>query len=351
MNHRLVNGKMIRVAWSLRDPHARKSGVGNVFVKNLSETIKSVGFQDLFQKFGNVISCKVATFEDGKSKGYGFVQFGSEESAIAAIEKLDNTMIGDKQVLSNVYVKNIDDDVTDDELRDLFGRCGTVTSAKLMRDDKGINNGFGFVCFSAPEEAAKAVSMFHNKLMRYLFHRKPLYVAIAQRKEDRRAQLQLQFAQHLAGLAGPSIAILPGGYHQLYISDWHCFTSTSEAGDDVPAFKFKARMVGANRARMNSHETIDQTKYVRNGRARELKNGSDATPAGSNSVSALTQGTEMMSSMLAAASPKQQKTILGERLYEYRTLILPKLIYFSCVQPDLALKITGMLLEMDNSQV
>ena len=69
-----------------------------VFIQNLSDSIDNVGLQELFRKFGNVISCKVATFEDGKSKGYGFVQFESEESANAAIEKLNDTTIGDKQM-------------------------------------------------------------------------------------------------------------------------------------------------------------------------------------------------------------------------------------------------------------
>lgn len=50
----------------------------------------------MFKKFGNILSCKVATFDDGKSKGYGFVQFESEESAIAAIEKLNGSTVGDK---------------------------------------------------------------------------------------------------------------------------------------------------------------------------------------------------------------------------------------------------------------
>lgn len=53
-------------------------------------------------------------------------------------------------------------------------------------------------------------------LIGYMFHCKPLYVAIAQRKEDRQAQLQLQYAQRLAGLAGPSTVVLPGGYPPLY---------------------------------------------------------------------------------------------------------------------------------------
>ena len=49
-----------------------------------------------------------------------------------------------------------------------------------------------------------------------MFHCKPLYVAIAQRKEDREAQLQLQYAHRMAELAGPSTAVIPGGYPPLY---------------------------------------------------------------------------------------------------------------------------------------
>lgn len=64
-------------------------------------------------------------------------------------------------------MKNIDDDVTDEELKVHFSQCGTITSAKVMRDEKGINKGFGFVCFSSPEEASKAVNTFHGKLTRF----------------------------------------------------------------------------------------------------------------------------------------------------------------------------------------
>jgi len=64
---------------------------------------------------------------------------------------------------SNLYVKNIDDGVSEKELRDLFSSCGTITSVKVMRNDKGISKGFGFVCFSNPEEANKAVSTFYGE--------------------------------------------------------------------------------------------------------------------------------------------------------------------------------------------
>lgn len=64
-----------------------------------------------------------------------------------------------------MYVKNIDDEVTEEVLREQFSKCGTITSAKLMRDEKGISRGFGFVCFSTPEEAYKAVNTFHGELI------------------------------------------------------------------------------------------------------------------------------------------------------------------------------------------
>jgi polyadenylate-binding protein len=49
----------------------------------------------------------------------------------------------------------------------------------------------------------------------------------------------------------------------------------------------------------------------------------------------------LTASALASASPEMQKNMIGERLYP--------LIHQS--QPDLAGKITGMLLEMDNSEL
>nr|XP_025695255.1 uncharacterized protein LOC112796828 isoform X2 [Arachis hypogaea]XP_025695256.1 uncharacterized protein LOC112796828 isoform X2 [Arachis hypogaea] len=55
-NHSLLHGKVIRVMWSRRDPDVRKSGKGNVFVKNLVESIDNAELHDLFQKFGNILS-------------------------------------------------------------------------------------------------------------------------------------------------------------------------------------------------------------------------------------------------------------------------------------------------------
>lgn len=69
-----------------------------VSFQNLDESIDNLTLHDMFKKFGNILSCKVALSEDGKSKGYGFVQFEYDESANAAIEKLNGSPIGDKHL-------------------------------------------------------------------------------------------------------------------------------------------------------------------------------------------------------------------------------------------------------------
>ncbi len=83
----------------------------------------------------------------------------------------------------NLYVKNLEDTVDDERLRKEFVKYGRITSAKVMVDENSHSKGFGFVSFSSPEEASKAVTEMNGQII----VSKPLYVAMAQSKEDRQA--------------------------------------------------------------------------------------------------------------------------------------------------------------------
>lgn len=195
----------------------------NVFVKNFSENMDEEQLKKMFEKFGEITSCVVAKGEEGKSKGHGFVNFKEASSAEAACDELNESDFNGKKLFVgrfqkkierintlkkmheekkqerhnryigiNLYIKNLDDTIDDERLRKEFSSFGTITSAKIMQEN-GRSKGFGFVCFSAPEEATKAVTDMNGRIV----GTKPLYVALAQRKEDRKNHLASQYMQRL----------------------------------------------------------------------------------------------------------------------------------------------------------
>jgi len=215
-----------------------KAHFTNLYVKNIDTEVTEEEFMDLFSKYGIVTSAAIQVDEEGKSKGFGFVNFEDHEAAQAATEGLNDTEVKGKKIFVtraqkkaereeelrksyeqakmeklskyqgvNLYIKNLDDEMEDERLRAEFEAFGTITSFKIMRDEKGASKGFGFICFSSPDEATKAVAEMNNKMI----GSKPLYVSPAQRKEVRRQQLESQIAQRNQ-IRMQQAAAMPGGY-------------------------------------------------------------------------------------------------------------------------------------------
>jgi len=105
MNFDQMKGKAIRIMWSQRDPSLRKSGIGNIFIKNLDKSIDNKDMYDTFSSFGTILSCKVATDEQGVSKGYAFVHFETEDSATRAIEKVNGMLLSGKPLFVGRFLQ------------------------------------------------------------------------------------------------------------------------------------------------------------------------------------------------------------------------------------------------------
>jgi len=530
MNFDTIKGRPIRIMWSQRDPSLRKSGVGNVFIKNLDKTIDNKAMYDTFSAFGSILSCKVATDETGQSKGYGFVHFDTEEAANNSIDRVNGMLLNEKKVyvgrfiprkerekelgekaklytnvyvknfgdeLSdesllqmfepfgkvtshrvmikdgksrgfgfvafesadaaedavkaldgkklndekilyvgraqkkferqmelkrkfeqikiermsryqgvNLYVKNLDDSIDDERLRKEFTPFGTITSAKVMMED-GRSKGFGFVCFSAAEEATKAVTEMNGRIV----GSKPLYVALAQKKEERKAHLTSQYMQRMTNMRMQQMGQIfqPGGAGGYFVPTipqpqrfygpavtqlrttprWASQPQVRQPQTAAAAYPNMAgvsatpyRPGGAGVARQpiqgNAQNQSAQNAALRNsarpitgqqaaaqiqqGRGMNapvaqrgapasykytpnMRNAPQVVPMAVQPTAqqaVVVKGQEpLTASMLAAAQPAEQKQMLGERLFP-----LIEQMY-----PALAGKITGMLLEIDNSEL
>lgn len=387
----------------------QKSQFTNVFIKNLDVSVDDEKFKQILEPYGEILSAVVQKDEQGNSRGFGFVNYKNHEEAAKAVDSLNEVEVDGKKIFAaraqkknereeelrrnyeqakleklakyagvNLYVKNLDDDFDDERLVGEFEPFGTITSAKIMRDEKGASKGFGFVCFSSPDEATKAVSELSGKMI----GSKPLYVSLAQRRDVRRQQLESQIAQrnqlrlqHQAAAGVPISGFMPGApmYYQpppgAYPGGRSMYGQPGfapprprgyPAGQQVPGMPIPspygpppqgympANYRPARPARANNGAQVQGGSPTANN-VRPAVPASGPRPAGvpvrpaqgAAKPAKQESGGPLSASVLANAPPTEQKQMLGEALY-------PKIFN---IQPELAGKITGMLLEMENSEL
>ncbi|GAA5897541.1 polyadenylate-binding protein [Sporobolomyces salmoneus] len=453
VNGMLLNDKVVYVGIHIpkRERQAKideiRAHFTNLYVKNVPVEVDTEEFRQMFEPYGKVTSAVITTDNEGKSKGFGFVNYEQHEDAAKAVDALHEKDYKGQQLYVaraqrksereeelkksyeqkkyeqtlkyqgvNLYVKNLDDDVDEEKLKAEFEPFGQITSCKIMSDDKGASKGFGFVCFSAPDEATKAVTELNGKMI----GTKPLYVSLAQRKDVRKQQLEAQVAQRnqirsqqlqAAGIPGippymPGAPMYypgaPQGYPQPGARGPMGYPQPGPGGRPVPRYYAPPNMPGmppmgpygqvppqqfgqypppppggnrgpaaggapsAGRPGQPGQAPLPAGVPQRPGQT--LPNGAPAPargaagatvppngvprPAGQAGQQARPQGYKaraeeqkpssgLTAAMLANAAPQEQKQMLGEALY-------PKI---HATQPDLAGKITGMLLEMDSSEL
>ena len=320
----------------------------NVYVKNLPVSWDKAKLDEFFGKFGSITSSVVAYDQaTNEGRGFGFVNFATHEEATAAIEGAMNTVVGEGEAAKklyacralkkaererqkreyyeqarlarqqrwagcNLYLKFLPENMTSDRLTALFSKFGTITSVKLITHADGANTGVAFVCFTTPEEASKAIS----EMSATPVEGKPIYVALHQTK-DFRQQMKHQM-QH-ANRFGAPMQRGPRMFH--------------------PHFPPLAQGMPMHHGGMRRNMPHGM---------RPMRRGPPANapyprrPRGPRPPAPMTQVPNLKD--LFKYPPETQKQLLGEALYPLVVKALPE-------NSDKAPKITGMLLEMEPSEV
>lgn len=81
------------------------------------------------------------------------------------MKKSDRALPSPDAKYTNLYIKNLDPDVTEECLKDKFSAFGKIVSLAISKDDSGASRGFGFVNFDNPDDARQAMEAMNGLLI------------------------------------------------------------------------------------------------------------------------------------------------------------------------------------------
>ena len=160
-----------------------------LFVRNLGWSVSEDELVDLFSPAGTVMSVTIPTRrEDGKPRGFAFVEMATPESAEQVIRQFNGAMLQNRDLVISyqedrasgggyggdnggsgpvknpkLFVRNVDYSVSEHDLQALFSQSGQVVSVRIPSDrDTGMAKPFGFVEMSTADEAEAAIQALNN---------------------------------------------------------------------------------------------------------------------------------------------------------------------------------------------
>ncbi|XP_062077467.1 small ribosomal subunit protein cS22 isoform X1 [Humulus lupulus] len=164
-----------------------------LYIGNIPRNLKDDELTKIVEEHGAVEKVEVMYDKySGRSRRFAFATMKTAEDASAAIEKLNGTEIGGREIKVNitekplskvdmsllqgeesqfvdsphkVYVGNIAKDVTTETLKNFFSEKFNVLSAKVSRvPGTSKSTRFGFVTFSSEEDVEAAISSLNNSV-------------------------------------------------------------------------------------------------------------------------------------------------------------------------------------------
>lgn len=78
------------------------------------------------------------------------------------VRKCDRVLSGPDARYTNLYMKNLDLDITEATLQEKFSSFGKIVSLGITKDNNGMSRGFGFVNYENPDDAKRALEAMNG---------------------------------------------------------------------------------------------------------------------------------------------------------------------------------------------
>lgn len=151
------------------------SAGANLIINYLPQTMTDENFRVMFAKYGDIRSARIIRNKNsGHSYGFGFVEYFNADDAKLAIKNLNGVVINHKKIKvsfarpsgnniknANVFVTNLPDTFTENDVKNLFQSCGDIIQCRLLSN----RGGTAFILFNLHEEARQAIYNFNRKLV------------------------------------------------------------------------------------------------------------------------------------------------------------------------------------------
>ncbi|KAK9472157.1 uncharacterized protein V1510DRAFT_418125 [Dipodascopsis tothii] len=164
-----------------------------LWITNFPASADRAYIEKLFSPYGEIVDVRFPSLTVNNKRRFCYLQFKHSEQAQLAVNALHDHELPDiedregrkKKLVVKIsdpsqrqgrqgalyegrelYVRNIAVNIKETDLRKLFEKFGTVEKIRMPTKDKlfGLHQGFGFITFSTPEEAKRALELDFTKV-------------------------------------------------------------------------------------------------------------------------------------------------------------------------------------------
>ncbi|KAL7921732.1 hypothetical protein ACQKWADRAFT_295100 [Trichoderma austrokoningii] len=161
-----------------------------IYVANYPPTADEKYIRQLFQDCGDILSIRLPSLKVNSHRRFCYVSFRDSDASAKAVAKEGTLLDGKYKLLAKysdpnrkknregavaegreVYVSGLSHSTTEEQVREVFSKYGTIGRINIPRSINGKGRGFAFVDFETKDQAEKAASELNKtKFFNQILH-------------------------------------------------------------------------------------------------------------------------------------------------------------------------------------